>query len=196
MNRSRRKSFPRGAAAWRAAFLAWVALTGLPTTAAADAAPVADGAVKMAIVYNLGKFIDWPAVSFTGTAAPFTLCVLGPPERIQDGLDAIETKSIHGRTLKVRLVNRSSDFGGCQILFLADVEPRRLEGYLTAAHGLGVLTVSDAEHFAEDGGAVALILIDNRIRFAVNLHATQSANLRISSELLRLAQHVIGVQKP
>jgi hypothetical protein len=186
---------PGRLAPWRACLVAGAALIAGDRAAAAEGAPIADGAVKMAIVYNLGKFIDWPAGAFAGAAAPFTLCVLGPTERIRDGLDAIETRSVHGRALTVRQVVHSGEFPGCQILYLVDPEARRLPEQLSAAHALGILTVSDAEHFAEDGGGVALLLVENRVRFAVNLNATQAANLRISSELLHLAQHVIGAPR-
>jgi len=193
---TRRKGFPEGTGAWCAGGILCAALLGMRDAGAAEGAPVADGAVKMAIVYNLGKFVDWPANAFPSATAPFTLCVLGSPNRIQDGLDAIESKAVHGRGLKVRLVKGPGEFAGCQILFLADADSRRLEDHLAAAHSQGVLTVSDMDHFTDDGGAVALLLMDNRVRFAINLNATQAANLRISSELLRLAQRVVGAQKP
>jgi hypothetical protein len=51
-----------------------------------------------------------------------------------------------------------------------------------------VLTVSDAEGFASQGGVIGLFLEDNRVRFEVDLTAAQAAGLQISSKLLRLSR--------
>jgi hypothetical protein len=58
-----------------------------------------------------------------------------------------------------------------------------------------VLTVGETEDFAEDGGMIAFLVEENKIRFEINLEAADKAKLKISSKLLALAKTVIGNQK-
>jgi hypothetical protein len=54
-----------------------------------------------------------------------------------------------------------------------------------------VLTVSDLDHFAENGGMIGLVTTDdNRIRFDINQTAVERAGLKASSQLLQLARIV------
>jgi len=58
-------------------------------------------------------------------------------------------------------------------------------------NGKATLAVGDETGFLRDGGMVAFILRDNKIRFSVNLTAAEGAHLRLSSQLLRHAVEVI-----
>ena len=47
------------------------------------------------------------------------------------------------------------------------------------------------EEFAPQGGMIGFLVDNQRLRFEVNLDAAERANLRISSQLLKLATRVI-----
>jgi len=53
-----------------------------------------------------------------------------------------------------------------------------------------ILTVSDIPKFSQRRGMIQLVLDGGRIRFEVNLTATQRAGLTLSSELLKVATAV------
>ena len=61
---------------------------------------------------------------------------------------------------------------------------------LASLKQLPILTVSDAEGFADAWGIVQLFIETNRIRFAINPKAAERARLRLSSKLLSLARIV------
>jgi hypothetical protein len=52
------------------------------------------------------------------------------------------------------------------------------------------LTVSDIPSFTNSGGMIGFELIDNRVRFDVNLAAAEKAGLTLSSQLLKVATDV------
>ena len=54
-----------------------------------------------------------------------------------------------------------------------------------------MLTIGDADGFVDVGGMVGLVHADNRLQFEVNLGLLQQAQLKASSQLLRLARNVI-----
>jgi hypothetical protein len=61
---------------------------------------------------------------------------------------------------------------------------------LDSLQGRSVLTVSDGERFASQGGMIGFVTEQNRIRLRINLEAARAANLTISSKLLRPARIV------
>jgi hypothetical protein len=160
---------------------------------AAGLAP-SDGAVKMAIVYNISKFVEWPPTQ-RGSGA-LTLCVVGRSERLAEGMAAVESRLVHGRALHAQEVARATDLAGCHIAFFADPLGSGAAELLASAHQRGVLTVSDDDAFLGQGGLVQLVNLDNHVRFEVNLGAAQKAGFNISSELLRLAERVLGGTAP
>lgn len=50
-----------------------------------------------------------------------------------------------------------------------------------------VLTVGNMNTFAPQGGMIAFVTIDGKIRFRINPKAVETAGLTISSQLLKLA---------
>jgi hypothetical protein len=77
--------------------------------------------------------------------------------------------------------------GDCQILFISSSEAKRLNKIIEALDKSAVLTVSDIPQFSQRRGMIQFVLEENRIRFEVNLTATQRAGLTLSSELLKVA---------
>lgn len=65
-------------------------------------------------------------------------------------------------------------------------------GLLSNIGSKSVLTVSDIANFTEAGGMIGLIEIEQRIRFDINMVATDRARLKLSSQLLKLARIVLG----
>jgi hypothetical protein len=53
-----------------------------------------------------------------------------------------------------------------------------------------VLTVGEGTQFTRRGGMIGFTLMDNKVRFAVNLAAVDAAKLALSAQLLRLAVNV------
>jgi hypothetical protein len=78
----------------------------------------------------------------------------------------------------------------CQILFISLSEANRFNKIIEALDKSPVLTVSDIPQFSQHRGMIQFVLDGNRIRFEVNLTATQRAGLTLSSDLLKVATAV------
>ena len=146
--------------------------------------------VKAAFLYNFAKFVEWPAETYSSPTAPIRLCVLGedPFGRILDHV--VQGKSINGRTLTILRSRQVRELRACHILFIGASEQNRLPGIFAALQGSSALSVGDTEQFAQSGGAIQFTLQDNRVRFTINLAASERARLKISSKLLSLARVV------
>jgi hypothetical protein len=58
--------------------------------------------------------------------------------------------------------------------------------------GSNKLTIGETPNFLDAGGAIVLSFEPEGLRFDVNLRATNSAHLKISSSLLTLARRVLN----
>lgn len=142
--------------------------------------------VKAAYLYNLGKFVEWPAKTAT-VADPFSICVLGrdPFGATLDTLIASET--INGKSIIVKRLPKPQDAVSCHILFISSSEEKSLKEILSTLDKANVLTVSDIPQFARRGGMIAFVLEANRVRFEINLTSAERAGLTLSSQLLKVA---------
>lgn len=150
-------------------------------------------AMQALYLYNFAKFIDWPEKTFSDKRNPIRLCLYGEkPNELWQSVAAIDGKSANGRDLAVRRQTTLSELNDCQIVFIPDSEKRWLSEVLRVAHAAHALTVSDMEGFVETGGGIGLFMSDRQLRFDINLNTIATAQLKVSSQLLKLARTVKG----
>jgi hypothetical protein len=146
--------------------------------------------LKAAYLYNFGKFVRWPANVAAVSGEPFLICVLGQ-DPFGSSLDAtVNGESIDGKRLSVRHLTNLVDAGKCRVLFVSTSEERHLDSVLLELSKRPVLTVSDIPDFVDRGGAIGFVNQGEKIRFQVNLGATDKAGLILSSDLLKVAVSV------
>lgn len=143
--------------------------------------------VKAAFLLNFTKFIDWPASESGSPAAPFTICIVGS-DPFGPAIDqTMEGEVANGQKIVVQRSRREAG-KGCQILYIDKAEKGVPE--ILANAGRGVLTVGEGESFLREGGMIAFVVENRRVRFIINLAAARNASLRFSSKLLNIAKAV------
>jgi hypothetical protein len=162
-------------------------------TAVTTAAPLSasEAEVKAAFLFNFGKFVEWPPSAFE-ERAEMVVCVVGD-DSFADTLDgAFGGKKLHERPLRVERPATAGETRGCHILFIDDSRQRQLPEILRAVDGQSTLTVGDTQEFAAAGTIIGFTMEENKVRFVVNSGGAERAGLKISSQLLKLAVHVIA----
>ena len=150
--------------------------------------------IKAAFLYNFAKFVDWPVESFRDDSSNLTLGILGV-DPFGPALDTIKDKTVRGRKITIKRSKNMEDLKGCHILFVSASEKGNLKQILNGLRDSNVLTVSEIERFANLGGIVNFIRVDNKIQFEINPEAAQRNKLKISSQLLRLAR-IVATESP
>jgi hypothetical protein len=108
-------------------------------------------------------------------------------------IDDLAANQVIGKLpVHIRRIPDVTQAQGCAILFISADEDDQLHEDLAILSSSDVLTVSDAPDFLARGGMIQFLLIENHVRFAVNLNAVNRAHLVLSSELLRVASSVVG----
>lgn len=169
--------------------LAWF-LT-LSTQPALAQAPMPDEfAVRAAIIFNLTRFVTWPASKMADPHAPFVVGLLGYDREGAALEKFLAGRSIDGRLIVVRRLGSADRAGQCSLLYVTSTERKRYDALATELAREGVLTVSDDEHFVVAGGIVGLPVSGDHIDIQINLSQAQRSGLTISSRLLHLASVV------
>jgi hypothetical protein len=145
-------------------------------------------ALKAAFLYNFAKFTEWPA-DVLPAGAPLVMCVVDDLKLTKALEEATTGRDVEGHALVVRKIELDGPVRSCHLLY-AGVDAKAGGRLIETVKGVPVLTVADLEMFASMGGTANLFVEDGRIRFAVNLDATNRARLRLSSRLLSLAKLV------
>jgi hypothetical protein len=169
----------------RHVFSALAAVLVAVSVRAAPAPPDAHP-LKAEVLYNVAKFVEWPAEAFSAKDAPLRICVLGDDPFGAD-LDPPARKKVNGRPVEVLRSPSEDSLSGCHIAFISASEAPRLARVLSR-FGTGVLTLSDLPRFAERGGTVGFVVEGGRVRFEINPDSAHRAGLKISSKLLKLAR--------
>lgn len=167
------------------ALIGWAMFT--LTAAHAQQAKPTEDQVKAAYVFNFGKFVKWPPNSAVTRAGAFAICIFGD-DPIGTVLESsLANQTLDGKPLAIRRLKKPRDAAGCRILYIGAGQGRKLPEILAVAKESSVLTVSDIPDFSKRGGMIEFVLIDDRVRFEINIARAESANLVLSSELLKVA---------
>jgi hypothetical protein len=147
----------------------------------ARAEPPLEDAVKATYIYKFAPFVTWPAAP---SGSSFDICVDG-----NDKVSALLSKTtadqaIDSRPIAVRSVAAAAIPPECRILYIVDAA----DGALAAVRARPVLTITNSAGDAH--GIVDLRVVEQHVRFDVDIGLAEQAGLTVSSKLLSLAHAV------
>ena len=146
---------------------------------------------KASFLAAFPKFVEWPPGAFSAEQSPLLLCVFGDFSFGTSLAEATRGTSIRGRLVEVRWARKEQDLRACHILFVSRSEGKRYGSIFKSIQGANVLTVGETSDFLASGGAIDFLISEDKLQFEVNMGAASDAHLRISSNMLALARHVI-----
>jgi hypothetical protein len=102
----------------------------------------------------------------------------------------VEGEKTNGHEVVVKYFKSEEEAKDCHILFINSTDAAKYRQVVDALKGKSILTVSDAPDFSKQGGMIGFFTRENKIKLQVNLDASESSGLTLSSKLLRLAEIV------
>ena len=159
-----------------------VLLAALVAVAPARAQERDESAVRVAYVYTLIKFVDWPHPQ-----SDLLIGYVGPMTTGKTLFQALDGRKSDARTLHVVLSPRDELLERCRIIYFGDATQEEIRKTLAKVVGRPVLTLGETSAFARRGGMVGLVKSDDHIDLVVNLTLAQRSGVKISSRVLNLA---------
>jgi hypothetical protein len=170
---------------------AWLATAPLAAQRTPEAATEDD--IKAAFLFNFTRFVEWPAAD---TSSPFVICTEAAPGFAAAVDRIVAGESIRGRALKRVTPADPGEARGCQMLFIGRAQSGHADRWISAVRGLPVLVVSESDGAWSHGSQINFVIVDQRVKFDVNVEAAAESRLAISSKLLRVARNVKGGRAP
>ena len=141
--------------------------------------------LKAAFLIHFLNFTKWPINQINDRV----ICVLGDAP-FDNKLHMLASTTRKNQKLIIKYTSNINDTNGCHILFIARSEKLRLEKILKTLENKPILTVSDIQGFATRNGMIELVTKSGKIRLVINLRAVRSPDIKLSSNLIELAQVV------
>ena len=144
--------------------------------------------LKAAFLTNFSHFIRWPQQA---ERSELTLCIWDQAPLQEPLVQLLHNKTIRQRALVARQVISREQALDCALIFFSQTDPIPTSDGLRHLHERAVLTVSDREGFAQNGGIIEFYIQNNKLKFIINLTAARAAGLKIDVPLLDMAR-IIG----
>ena len=147
-----------------------------------------DAAAKAKFTITLARFVQWPAGAAAADTAPLRLCVVHNSAAVGAAFAQHEGVPVAGRPVSV--LPNPGPRAGCDLLFVDASAARGSAAALGQAAGAPMPTLGAVDGFLSQGGMVELVNVNDALRFDVSLKALRSAQLGLSSQVLKLARQV------
>ena len=141
--------------------------------------------VKAAFIYNFIAFTHWP----DSTSQTINLCIYGEDYFGQE-IDKLQNRSVNNRQIKVTRIADFDQLKACQAIFFSKSVSSQLSSILNDLQNEPILTLADNPNATEQGIAINMSLVNEKIVFEINLTKVRASGLDISSKLLQLAVKV------
>lgn len=171
---------------------ALVALLPLLLAFTVRAAVPSEYQVKAAFLYNFTKFVEWPPARFETDHSPIVIAILGHDPIGPELTGIVRHRIVNGRPIVVQAITRApapgTPFPPIHILFVPSGEDALFRSSASAFSRQGILTVGESPGFTDEGGMINFVLIDDKVRFEIDRAHADSAGVKISAQLLKLAR--------
>lgn len=104
----------------------------------------------------------------------------------------LDGRMVRGRVIRVQSGSKVEELAECHVLYVELASESEFKSRENFLQGRPVLTIGDVPGFAKQGGMIELVSGKERLGFEVNLEAAKRANLKLSSQMLALANIVEG----
>ncbi len=163
------------------------------TKGRAETPAASEALVRIAMLYNMTKYIEWPSSAFQNPGAPFVMGVFGSQSSAEEIQKVIGEKRAAGRAIVVKSLGQAknssaTDWKTCHMLFVPASEASQQTVIIQAAKGLPILSAGEGEAFLQAGGIVAFPVRDGRMEIDLNEGAAEEAGLKPNAGLVKIAR--------
>lgn len=147
--------------------------------------------IKAAYLYQFIRYVRWPRDAFDGAKSPIVVGSIGG-DPVNTYLAAIaKSRSAGSRQLVYQPISNITAARACHIVFVSDSADRKtVESIIRDLGDEPVLLVGEEPRFLDRGGIICFMVVNNKIRLQLSIRSAANHQLKISSQLAKLAQIV------
>lgn len=162
----------------------------LPRIAAQTVEPVTEESVKAAYLYRFAEYVRWPAGGLEKSAGLLTIAIAGDAHLANELQAVTRDRTVDGRPVAVRELTAGGQLEDVHILFVSAESMNDFPRLSETARRHAVLLVTESPDALQLGSVINFKPVDRRVRFEVSLEAAEQSNVKLSSQLLAVAERV------
>lgn len=135
-------------------------------------------------IYSFTRYVQWPDAYNTGD---FEITVLGESPITEELNKMAQVKKVGERNIKVNKILSLDALKKCNILFVSAKKSLQLNEVLAKVNGQPILVITEEPGMGAKGSNINFIIKDGKLAFELNQSAFSKQNLKVSTELTRLA---------
>lgn len=146
--------------------------------------------VKAAFIYNFTKYITWEDSKFE-KASSFKIGIYKDSPIESYLVKLIENKKVSNKKIEIVKINSLEEIDALQLVFVPSKTITKEFKEISADEDLkSSLIVSEKQGRLNLGAGINFLLVTNRIKFEINLNNIKNNKLKVSSQLLKLAEKI------
>ena len=142
------------------------------------------GKAQAFFIYNFSRLIKWPANYSQGE---FVIGVLGKSTTYNDLVLLTKDKYVGTQKFVIRNFNNVDELSDCHILLIASDKKSSINSVTTKYKDKHTLIISETKGLNNQGSAIDFMVVDNKLRYTVNLQNAEKYNLTVSKSLVDMA---------
>ncbi len=162
-----------------------------PAAAWADGEASIEYQIKAAFICKFGNYVEWPAEAQGRPGEPFRIGVLGDEAVFEVLRRTAAATSVAGRPVEMLALGRGELPEGLHAIYITRSMTSQVAGALAAARSRPILTITELDP-GRASGMINFVVVDDKVRFDIQLPAAAQSGLKISARLLGVARRVEG----
>jgi hypothetical protein len=135
-------------------------------------------------IYNFTRLIEWPESYKTGD---FVIGIFGNSDIFGELETYTAGKKVVVQNIVVKKFKDVSEIDKCHILFVSYSKTSALPDVLKKTESSPTLVIGERKNFINEGGGIGFILLDDKLKFELNVPAATRNGLKINSKLQEMA---------
>lgn len=146
--------------------------------------------VKAKLLESMIGFVTWPSVAGRGNSEPFRVGFFGRTGVAREYAKLAKGAEVLHRRIEVSYIGVRDNLESFDLVFIAEGEQHHAPEIAARLAGKPVLTVCDGRNGAAKGAILCLFILEEKIRYDVNLSRARQAGFTIHSQVLHYAEKV------
>lgn len=140
--------------------------------------------LKASYIYNFAKMIDWPEAEKSGN---FIIGVYGGSSVYKELIKKYASKNIGNQQIEVKKLSDTPSVGKIHLLYITKDKKEDIPILIKSIKKKAVLVVTENLGSLDEGSIINFIIIDNSLKFELNVDQANKHDLIVGSRLKDLA---------
>jgi hypothetical protein len=140
--------------------------------------------LKASFIYNFAKMIDWPAEEKQGN---FIIGIYGKTTVYQELIKKYASKDIGNQRIEIKKLSESPETANVDLLYITKDKNEEISTISKKVGNKPILIITEKTGALKEGGVINFVIVDNHLKFEINLKEANKRKLIVGSRLKDLA---------